>query len=74
MTKRGRPKAEIEDTWVPPIRESREKPETAAKALANLKRDRLILGYKKLYKKVHDKDISDHEMKAIHKLANSLGF
>ncbi len=74
MTKRGRPKAEIEETWVPPIRESREKPETAAKALASLKRTRLLEGYKKLYKLAHDEQIPDHKMKPIHKLADRLGF
>jgi hypothetical protein len=74
MTKRGRPKAEIEDTWIPPIRESREKPETAVKALANLKRTRLLAGYKKLYKLSHDEELSNHQMKAVHRLADRLGF
>lgn len=73
MAKRGRP-PKSDNSNIHKVIYYQPKPELALKALQNVKKDRLLAGYKKLFFLAHDKEANQRDMVEINRVMKELGF
>lgn len=74
MAKRGRPRKEIEETWIPEPKRYKPKESYEINTFAKIKHDRVLAGYSELFTIVHGYKPTPTDMKLIHRLTKKSGF